>query len=110
MEMLYLIFYACLRFRFLDVDVETNPVLRRPVPDVYRIVCSNGRGLAGNLSDLTVALALYDIPLFFNILVPDMRCLSELLVPGFGRLDLLYRGKMDTEHFANQNFSVVIAK
>ena len=53
MEFLYLIFYACLRLRFLDV--ESNPGPRRPVHVVYRILCSNLRGLAGNLSDLTVA-------------------------------------------------------
>ena len=47
MEFLYLIFYACLRLRILVV--ETNPGPRRPVPVVYRILCSNVRGLAGNL-------------------------------------------------------------
>ena len=36
MEFLYLIFYACLRLRFLDV--ETNPGSRRPVPTVCRIL------------------------------------------------------------------------
>ena len=59
MDFLYLIFYGCLRRRFLDV--ETNPGLRRPVPDVFRILCSNVRSLAGNLSDLTVASSQYDI-------------------------------------------------
>ena len=53
MEFLYLIFYACLRLRFLDV--ETNPRSRRPVPDVRKILCRNMQGLAGNLSALTVA-------------------------------------------------------
>ena len=52
MDFLYLIFYACLRLRFLDV--ETNPGPKHPVPAVCRILCSNVRGLAGNLSDLTV--------------------------------------------------------
>ena len=50
-EFLYLIFYACLRLRFLYV--ETNPGPRRPVSDVCKILCSNVRGLAGNLSDLS---------------------------------------------------------
>ena len=59
MDFLYLIFYCCLRLRFLDV--ETNPGQRRPLPAVCRIPCSNVRGLAGNLSDLTVALSQYDI-------------------------------------------------
>ena len=53
MEFLYLIFYACLRLQFLDV--ETNPGSRRPVPAVCRIRCSNVQSLAGNLSDLTGA-------------------------------------------------------
>ena len=90
--MLYLIFYACLRLRYLDV--ETNPGPRRPVPDVCRILCSNVRGLAGNLSDLTVASSQYDILLCFENLVSDIRRVSELLVPGFGRPVLLCQGKM----------------
>ena len=59
MNFLYLIFYACLRLRFLDV--ETNPGTRRPDPAVCRILGSNVRGLAGNLSDLTVASSQYDL-------------------------------------------------
>ena len=58
MEFLYLIFYACLRLRFLDV--ETNPEQRRPGPAIYRRLWSDVRGLAGNLSDLTVASSRYD--------------------------------------------------
>ena len=42
------------------------------------------RGLAGNLSDLTVASSQYDVMFCFETLVSDMRHLSELLVPGFG--------------------------
>ena len=61
MEFLYLIFYACLRLWFLDV--ETSPGQRPPVPDVCNdadsmvatLLSSNVRGLAGNLSDLTEA-------------------------------------------------------
>ena len=117
MDFLYLIFYGCLRLRFLDV--ETNPGPRRPVPDVRRILCSNVRGLAGNLSDLTVASSQYDIRLCSETLVSDMRHVSEVLVSGFGRPVLLCRGKivgwlhtfdMVTEHFANPNLSVVVAK
>ena len=89
-DFLYLIFYACRRLPFLDV--ETNPGLRRPVPDVCRIICSNVWGLAGNLSDLTVAL--YDILLCSETLVSDMHHVSEILVPGFGWPVLLSRGKM----------------
>ena len=71
MDFLYLIFYGCLRLRFLDV--ETNPIPRRPVPSVGRILCSNVRGLAGNLSDLTVTSSQYDILLCSETLVSDMR-------------------------------------
>ena len=59
MDFLYFIFYGCLRLRFLDA--ETNPGPRRPVPALCRILCSNVRGLAANLSDLTVASSQYDI-------------------------------------------------
>ena len=90
MEFFYLIFYARLRF----LDVETNPALRRPVPAVCRILCSNVRGLAGNLSDLTVASSQYDILLCNDTLVSDMRHVSESLVPGFGRPVLSCWGKM----------------
>ena len=83
MEFLYLIFYACLRLRFLDV--ETSPGSRRPVSDVCRLLCSNVRGLAGNLSDLTVASSQYDILRWSETLVSDIPHVSELLVPGFGR-------------------------
>ena len=71
MDFLYLIFYGCLRLRFLDV--ETNPGPRRPVPAVCRILCSNVRGLAGNLSDLAVASSQYDILLCSETLVSDIR-------------------------------------
>ena len=52
------------------------------------------RGLAGNLSDLTVASSQYDILLCSETLVSDMRHVSGVLVPGFGRAVLLCRGKM----------------
>ena len=78
MDFLYLIFYGCLRLRFLDV--ETNPGQRRPVPAVCRILCSKVRVLAGNLSDLTVASSQYDIMLCSETLVSDIRHVSEVLV------------------------------
>ena len=120
MDFPYIIFLACLRLRFLDV--ETNPARRRPVPAVCRIPCSNVRGLAGNLSDLTVASSQYDILLCPETLISDMRHVSELLVSGFGRPVLLCRARclrpegwlhsyeMVMEHFANPNLSVVVAK
>ena len=91
-EFLYLIFYACLGLRFLDV--ETNPGQRRPVPPVCRILCSNVRGLAANLGDLTVASYQYDILFCSETLVSDKRHVSEFLIPGFGRSVLLCRGKI----------------
>ena len=93
MKFIYLIFYAYLRLRFLYV--ETNPSPRRRVPAVCRILYNNVRGLAGNLSDLTVASSQYDI-LFCSTetLVSDMRHVSELLVPCFGRPVLLCRCKV----------------
>ena len=92
MDFPYLIFYGCVKLRFLDV--ETNPGPRRSVPAVCRILCSNVRGLAGNLSDLTVASSQYDILLSSETLVSDMRHVSDVLVPGFCRPVLLCRGKM----------------
>ena len=72
--------------------METNPGPRRSVPTVCRILCSNVRGLAGNLSEVTVASSLYDILLCSETLVSDMRHVSEVLVPGFGRHVLLCLG------------------
>ena len=92
MDFLYLIFYGCLRLQFLDV--ETNPGPRRPVPAVCRILSSNVRGLARNLSDLTVAPSQYGILLCSETLVSDMRHVLEVLVPGFCRPVLLSWGKM----------------
>ena len=59
---------------------------------------SNVRGLARNLSDLTVASSQYGILLCSENLVSDMRHVSELLVPGFGRPVLLCLGKMSQAH------------
>ena len=120
MDFLYLIYYALPRLRFLDVEINPGP--RRPVPVVCRILCSNVRGLAGNLSDLTMASSRYDILLCSVILVSDTHRVSELLVPGFGHPVLLCRGKMPgpeglmhtyvmvAENLANPNLSAVVAK
>ena len=85
-------FYACLMLLF--PDVETNPGPRRPVPTVCRRLCSDVRGLAGNLSDLIVASSQYDILLCSETLVSDSPHVSELLVPGYGRHVLLCLGRM----------------
>ena len=120
MDFLYLIFYGCLRLRFLDV--ETNPGPRRPVLTVCRILCSNVRALAGNLSDLTVASSQYDILLCSETLVSDMRHVSECWFPVSVALSCcvgarcllpvgwLHTFEMVTEHFANPNLSVAVAK
>ena len=79
MEFLYLIFYACLRLRFLNV--KNNPGQRHPVPAVCGILCSNVQGLDGNLSDLVVASSQYDILLCCETLVSDMCHVSEVQVP-----------------------------
>ena len=76
----------------------TNPGPRRPVPDVCRILCSNVRGIAANLSDLTVTSFQYDILLCSETLVSDMRHVSEVLVPGFCLPVVLCRGKMPRAH------------
>ena len=74
--------------------MQTNPGPRRPWPAVCRILCSNVRGLARNLSDLTVASYQYDTLFRFETLVSDTRHVTELLVPSFGRPVLLCLGKM----------------
>ena len=92
MDFHYLIFYICLRIRFLDV--ETKPGLCRLALTVCRILCSNVRGLAENLSNLTVASYQYDILLSSKTLVSDIRHMLEVLVPGFCRPVFLCQGKM----------------
>ena len=92
MEFIYPIFYACLRLQFLDV--KTKPGLRHPIPAVCRILCSNVRGLAGNLRNQTVASSQYDILFCSETLVSDIHHVSELLVHSFHRPVLLCRGKM----------------
>ena len=72
-------------------DVETNLSPRRSDPTDCRQLCSNVRGLAGNLSDLTVASSRCDIRLCSETFVSDMRHVSELLIRGFGRPVLMCR-------------------
>ena len=100
MGTLHLKFYSCLRLRF--PDVETNPGPWRPVAASCRILCSNVRGLSGNLSDLAVASSQYDILLCSETLVSDLRQSCS------GESCLVY--EMDKEHFENRNLSVVVAK
>ena len=107
-------------FRFLDV--ETNPGPRYPVPDVCRIRGSNVRGLAGNLNDMTVTSSQYGILLcsrfWSQICVtcrsrwfPDSVALSCCAgARSLGPEGCLHTYEMVTEHFANPNVSVVVAK
>ena len=92
MGTLHLKFFSCLRLRFADVEI--NPGTRRPVSASCRIICNNVRGLSGDLSDLAVASSQYDILLGSETLASDLRHVSELLVPGFGRPVSLCRGKL----------------
>ena len=89
---IHLIFYACLELRFSDVETNIGP--QRPVPGACRILCSNVRGLAENLSYVTVASSQYDLLLCSETLVSDRRHISELLVTGFGRPVFLCRDGM----------------
>ena len=74
--------------------METHPGPWRPVSTICRLLGSNVQGLAGNLSDLTVASSQYDILLCSETLVSDMHHMSELLVPGFGRPVFLCQRRM----------------
>ena len=93
-----------------------------PVPAVYRILYSNVSGLAGNLSDLTVASSQYDVLFCSETLVSYTCHVSELLVPRSVALSCCvgarclrpvgwrHKYEMVTEHFANPNFGVVVSK
>ena len=83
MDFLHLIFYGCLRHRFLDV--ETNPGPRRPVPAVCRILWVMCEAWPGTLVTWPLLRHSYETLLCFETLVSDMRHVSEVLVPGFGR-------------------------
>ena len=117
---LHLIFYACPSLRFLDV--ETNVDQRSPVSAVCRLLCSNVRGLAGNLIDLTVGSSRYDILLCSET---GLRHASRVGVTGsriwspcfvvprqvaLGPGGWWHTYEMDIYHFANPNLSVVVAK
>ena len=67
------------------LQVSIISFTRRPAPAVCKILCSNVVGLSRNLSDLTVASSQFDILLCSETFVSNMRHVSELLVPGFGR-------------------------
>ena len=109
----YLIFIACLMLLFLDV--EANPGRRHFVPAVCWILCSNVRGLSGNLRELTLATSQYLILLCSEIFVSDMRHMWEFLGPWFSSMfysamagclvpeGWLHTFETDMEHFASPN-------
>ena len=92
MDILYLLYFGFLMLRF--PDVELNPGPGRAPPRCCRILYSNVRGLSGNLRDLTLAAPHYDVVLCSETLVSDRRHQSELMISGFGRPVLLYRGEL----------------
>ena len=101
------------------LNVEADPGSRPPIHAVCKILCNTVRGLPGSLRDLTVDSFQYDILLCPENLVSDMRHVSELLVPGFGRPVLLCRGKIHRARgttatyemlMENQNLRMVIVK
>ena len=60
------------------------------MPAVYSVY-SNVPGLSKDLSDLTMASSQYDTLFCAETFITDLRNISELLVPGFGRIVLLCR-------------------
>ena len=120
MGTLHLKFYSCLRLWF--PDVQTNPVSRRPVVASCRILCSNVRGLSGNLSDLGgLRLSMiYCCALrpwcqicvtcqscwFLGLVALSCCAGASCLVP----VGWQHKHEMDMEHFVNQNLSVVVVK
>ena len=100
------------------VKSAVSGCLWHPVPAVCRILCSNVQGLAGNLSDLTMALSQYDILLCSETFVSDMRHLSGILdsvalsccadARCLRPEGWLLTYEMVMEHFANPNLSVVV--
>ena len=118
MDFLYLTFYGCLRLRFLDVETTLARVFLYLRSAEYSVVMC--RTWPGNYSDLTVASSQYDILLCSETLVSDMH--HVLLVSGsvarsccvgarcLGHVGWLHKFEMVTEHFANPNLSVVVAK
>ena len=91
MGLINIIFYV---LRTLFPDEGTTRDQRRSVLDVCRIPRSNVRGRSGNISDITVVSSQCDILLCSETFDSHMRHESELLVPGFVRSVLLFRGKI----------------
>ena len=73
----------------LSGDVEQNP--GPSSPKFCNILCSNIRGLHGNLNELSLLSSKYDIICCSETLVSDRRHLSELQIPNFKKPLLLLR-------------------
>ena len=61
--------------------METNPGPRAAGRRTCKILCSNVRGLYGNINDLSVAASSYDLVLCSETMVSGHRHSSELAVP-----------------------------
>ena len=70
-------------------DVHPNPG-----PQFFKCLYCNIRGLRANLSDLSVVSSGYDLLFCSETLVSELRHVSEVLVPGFGKPILLRRGSI----------------
>ena len=127
MKFIYLIFYACQRLWFLDVEANLARCVLCLLSAEHS---SNMRSLAWNLSDLTVASSQYDM-----LFCPGTKhmsqnfCWSQKCVTCrswwfpvwvilaccvraryLGPVGWRHTYEMVTEHFANPNFRVVVAK
>lgn len=90
MALLYLLFFACLIVRYLDV--EWNPGPRRVAPKKLRMLFNNINGLYGNISELGVAAVGFDLLFCVETKVTQHRHVSELLLTGFRKPNLILRG------------------
>ena len=120
MGTLHLLIYSCLRLLF--PDVETNPGIRRPVPDSCRILYSNVRVCPETLVIwpwLHLSMIYYcALRPWAQICVTCQSCWflgSVALSSCAGPSCLVPVGwrhmyEMDMEHFTNENLSVVVVK
>ena len=86
---LYLLFYGCLKLRFLDVEENPGPRPRNSC----RVMFTNINGLHGNLDELAVASSSgFDVVVCAEAKVTGRRHAAELKLPGFVSPSLLLRG------------------
>ena len=89
-SLLFLLFYGCLKFRFPDVEVNPGP--RMAPRNWCKVMFTNINGLHGNLEELAVAAAGFDVVCCAETKVSGRRHVAELLIPGFVSPILLLRG------------------